>query len=150
MSDRERIVTGQKYRILSDFASKIWDRISFWTKASDVELDNGDNIQHYSESVNDSLDSINTTLASHGQTISSQGSTITSQGSTITSQGQTITSQGQAISGINQSITSLSGRINTNATNISTLSGKLNGFTLMKVSSLPSSPNASTIYFIPK
>ena len=143
MSDRERIVTGQKYRILSDFASKIWDRISFWTKASDVELDNGDNIQHYSESVNDSLDSINTTLASHGQTISSQGSTITSQG-------QTITSQGQAISGINQSITSLSGRINTNATNISTLSGKLNGFTLMKVSSLPSSPNASTIYFIPK
>lgn len=35
----ENIVTGKKYRILTDAANDIWDRISFWTKASDVQYD---------------------------------------------------------------------------------------------------------------
>ncbi len=37
----ENIVTGKKYRILVDELSNLWDRISFWTKASDVEFDDG-------------------------------------------------------------------------------------------------------------
>ncbi len=41
----ERIITGKKYRILSDIGNKIWDRISFWTKASDVEFNNGKNAE---------------------------------------------------------------------------------------------------------
>jgi len=32
----ENIVTGKKYRILTDAAQDTWDRISLWTKASDV------------------------------------------------------------------------------------------------------------------
>ena len=39
----EQIVTGKKYRILTDAAQKVWDRISFWTKASDVEIDKANN-----------------------------------------------------------------------------------------------------------
>ena len=35
----ENIVTGKKYRILTDATQDIWDRISFWTKASDVYYD---------------------------------------------------------------------------------------------------------------
>lgn len=32
----ENLVSGKKYRILTNAASDIWDRISFWTRASDV------------------------------------------------------------------------------------------------------------------
>lgn len=34
-------VTGKKYRILKDAVNKIWDQISFWTAASDVEFVDG-------------------------------------------------------------------------------------------------------------
>lgn len=37
----EQIVTGRKFRKLIDEVNKIWQRISFWTKASDVEFDDG-------------------------------------------------------------------------------------------------------------
>lgn len=37
----ENIVTGKKYRILKDVATKTWDRISFWSKASDIEFNDG-------------------------------------------------------------------------------------------------------------
>ena len=32
----ENLVSGKKYRILTDAVNDVWDRISFWTKASDV------------------------------------------------------------------------------------------------------------------
>ena len=41
----ENIVTGKKYRILKDATNKIWDVISFWTKASDVYNNNNQNLQ---------------------------------------------------------------------------------------------------------
>ena len=37
----ETIVTGKKYRILTDVAQKVWQRVSFWTKSSDVEFNDG-------------------------------------------------------------------------------------------------------------
>ena len=37
----EQIVTGRKFRKLIDEANKLWQRISIWTKASDVEFDDG-------------------------------------------------------------------------------------------------------------
>lgn len=37
----ENLVSGKKYRILVDAANDIWDRISFWTKASDVIFNDG-------------------------------------------------------------------------------------------------------------
>ena len=35
----ENLVTGRKFRILTDAVHAVWDRISFWTKASDVYYD---------------------------------------------------------------------------------------------------------------
>lgn len=43
----EVIETGHKYRILKDVANNIWNRISFWTSAADVELSNGKNLETY-------------------------------------------------------------------------------------------------------
>lgn len=37
----ENIVSGKKYRILVDATQDAWDRISFWTKASDVYYNDG-------------------------------------------------------------------------------------------------------------
>lgn len=38
MAINEQIVTGRKFRKLVDEATKLWQRISFWTKAVDVEF----------------------------------------------------------------------------------------------------------------
>ncbi len=38
----EQIQTGRKFRKLIDESSRLWLRISFWTKASDVEFDDGE------------------------------------------------------------------------------------------------------------
>lgn len=38
----ENIVTGYKYRILTDEKKDKWDRVSFWTSSNDVEYDNGE------------------------------------------------------------------------------------------------------------
>ena len=41
MAINEQIVTGRKFRKLVDETNKIWQRISFWTKAADVEFNDG-------------------------------------------------------------------------------------------------------------
>lgn len=41
MTIKEEIVTGRKFRKLVDEATKLWQRISFWTKACDVEFEDG-------------------------------------------------------------------------------------------------------------
>lgn len=41
----ENIVTGKKYRVLTDAENDQWDRISFWTKASDIEFEDGKNLE---------------------------------------------------------------------------------------------------------
>lgn len=41
MAINEKIVTGRKFRRLIDKDSKLWQLISWWTKASDVEFDDG-------------------------------------------------------------------------------------------------------------
>lgn len=41
----EVIKKNQYYRVLSDVTSQIWDRISFWTHASDVHFDDNSSVQ---------------------------------------------------------------------------------------------------------
>lgn len=41
MSVKEQIVTGRSYRRLIDATNMLWQRISFWHKASDCEHDDG-------------------------------------------------------------------------------------------------------------
>lgn len=42
----ENIVKNKYYRILKDKTNAIWDRISFWTHADDVELTNGTTLSY--------------------------------------------------------------------------------------------------------
>lgn len=41
----EQITTGRHYRIMGDFATKTWHRISFWKKAQDIHFDNSMTLQ---------------------------------------------------------------------------------------------------------
>lgn len=41
MALNEQIVTGRKFRKCIDAVNKVWQRISFWTKACDVEFEDG-------------------------------------------------------------------------------------------------------------
>lgn len=45
MALNENVVTGRKYRHCTDVQAKLWERISFWKKASDVEFDDGRSAQ---------------------------------------------------------------------------------------------------------
>ena len=45
MASDLQIVTGRSFRKCIDVANKLWLRISFWTKASDVEFDDGENAE---------------------------------------------------------------------------------------------------------
>lgn len=38
---KEVLVTGKHYRVLADAVNNIWHRISYWTKASDVQFNDG-------------------------------------------------------------------------------------------------------------
>lgn len=42
---KEILVTGKHYRVLADSVNNIWHRISYWTKASDVEFDDGSRLE---------------------------------------------------------------------------------------------------------
>lgn len=41
----DTIITGRKYRILADASRRLWNVISFWTKAQDVEFNDGSDLQ---------------------------------------------------------------------------------------------------------
>lgn len=41
----EQIVTGRSFRKCIDVTNKLWQKISFWSKASDVEFDDGENAE---------------------------------------------------------------------------------------------------------
>lgn len=59
MAINETISTGNKYRRLKDATNKVWQRLSFWTKASDVEFDNGTTAQASLGNITGITDSVN-------------------------------------------------------------------------------------------
>lgn len=59
----ETKVTGKAYRILTDKANEAYDRISFWTHASDVEMSNGNNLETELNSTINSVAQLNTDLS---------------------------------------------------------------------------------------
>lgn len=66
MAINETIVTGRKFRYLLNEATKLWQRISFWTKACDVEFDDGKTAEEKLGKINgitDSLTSTNSNIA---------------------------------------------------------------------------------------
>lgn len=54
----EQIVTGRKFRKLIDEASRLWLRISFWTKACDVEFDDGETAETKFENMTKKIDDL--------------------------------------------------------------------------------------------
>ena len=69
----ETIVTGKKYRILTDVAQKIWQRVSFWTKSSDVEFDDGKTAETKVgaiDGITDSLVSTSSNIAASAKAVS--------------------------------------------------------------------------------
>lgn len=63
MAVNEQIVTGRKFRKLIDEVNKIWLRISFWTKASDVEFNDGKNAETKIGAINGVTDSLTSTAS---------------------------------------------------------------------------------------
>ncbi len=58
MAVNEQIVTGRKFRKLIDEVNKIWQRISFWHKASDCEFDDGKDAETKLGAINGITDSL--------------------------------------------------------------------------------------------
>ena len=61
MAINEQIITGRKFRKCIDVANRAWLRISFWTKASDVEFDDGKTLQQKLGTINGITDSLAST-----------------------------------------------------------------------------------------
>lgn len=57
----EQIVTGRAHRVLIDKINKLWQKISFWTKASDVEFNDGNTAETKVGAINGITDSLSAT-----------------------------------------------------------------------------------------
>lgn len=57
----EQIVTGRKFRKLINESTKLWERISFWKKATDVEFNDGKNAETKVGAINGITDSLTST-----------------------------------------------------------------------------------------
>lgn len=80
MAINETISTGNKYRRLKDATNKVWQRLSFWTKASDVEFDNGSTAEEALGSITGITDSVNSTssnVAASAKAVSTLNSNLT-------------------------------------------------------------------------
>lgn len=60
MAINEVTVTGRKFRKLVDETTKLWQRISFWTKASDVEFNDGKTAEEKLGMINGITDNLET------------------------------------------------------------------------------------------
>lgn len=63
MAINETIATGRKFRKLIDEVNKIWQRISFWTKAEDVEFNDGSTAEIKIGAINGVTDSLTSTAS---------------------------------------------------------------------------------------
>ena len=87
MAVNETIVTGRKFRKLVDESAKLWQRISFWTKASDVEFEDGKTAEAKMgtiSGVTDSLTSTSSNIAASAKAIKTLNDKITELSSNLT------------------------------------------------------------------
>ena len=61
MAINEQIATGRKFRKLADETTKLWQRMSFWKKASDIEFNDGKNAENKVGAINGITDSLTST-----------------------------------------------------------------------------------------
>ena len=82
MAVNEKIVTGRKFRKLIDETNKLWQRISFWTKASDVEFDNGMTAEIKMgaiDGITDSLASTSSRIAASAKSVNTLSNNLAQQ-----------------------------------------------------------------------
>ena len=109
----ENKVTGKAYRILTDKANEIYDRVSFWTHATDVEMENGKNLQ---EELSSTIDTINGTITNKISALErTLNSTITNRLSPLETQ---VNTNKNGIASLNTNLGRLSE--NLNSTNVRT------------------------------
>ena len=87
MAVNETIVTGRKFRKLVDEATKLWQRISFWGVASDVEFDDGENAETKFGAISgitDSLTSTSSNVAASAAAVKALNDKITELNSDLT------------------------------------------------------------------
>ena len=75
----EQIVTGRKFRKLIDEANRLWLRISFWTKACDVEFDDGKTAEiklGAIDGITDSLASTSSRIAASAKSVATLNNTL--------------------------------------------------------------------------
>ena len=77
----ETIVTGKKYRILTDVAQKVWQRVSFWTKSTDVEF----NDAKTAETKVGAIDGITDSLSSNSSRIAASAKAVNQLNGDLTS-----------------------------------------------------------------
>lgn len=73
MAVNEVIVTGRVKRRLIDKTAKLWQRLSYWTKASDVEFDDGKDAETKLGDINSALNTLNTNLGGFTPVIDETG-----------------------------------------------------------------------------
>lgn len=69
----EQIVTGRAHRVLIDKVAKLWQKISFWTKSSDVEFNDGKSAETKVgaiDGITDSLASTSSRIAASAKALS--------------------------------------------------------------------------------
>lgn len=87
MAINETIVTGRKFRKLIDESTKLWQRISIWSKASDVEFDDGKNAETKIGAINgvtDSLTSTSSNIAASAKAVKELNDKVTQLSSNLT------------------------------------------------------------------
>ena len=81
MAVNEQIVTGRKFRKLVDEATKLWQRVSFWHKASDCEFDDGKDAETKLgaiDGITDSLVSTSSRIAASAKAVNTLSNNLVS------------------------------------------------------------------------
>lgn len=81
MAINETVSIGNKYRRLKDASTNLWQRLSFWTKASDVEFDNGTTAETSLGSIQGITDSVTSTssnIAASAKAVQTLNTTVSS------------------------------------------------------------------------
>lgn len=81
-------VTGKKFRQLMDEATKLWQKISFWTKSSDVEFNDGKNAETKVgaiDGITDSLVSTSSNIAASAKAVSTINNNLQNHSKTSSS-----------------------------------------------------------------
>lgn len=105
----ETIVTGKKYRVLKDKINGLWNRISFWTSANDVEFTDSGSLQ--GKRLNEVVTSIQNSAGVPGDSVVIlDNNDAVPEGWELTTKPQDIVDLENAVDTINDNLTELASK----------------------------------------